>query len=112
MAYTLYRQCNFGIAKTGLATVGYRLYLANGTASGARITAGVAERGATGIYGASVTFPDAFVGELRWDTGEGTPAYASEDVNPQTGEYLDVKVSVGSSGTTLVLNADITEIHT
>jgi hypothetical protein len=85
MAYTAFTTVTFGPAKAGLGTVGYRLYNADGTANGARVATGVTER-SPGTYGATISFPDSFVGEVRWDTGEGTPAYASSPVNPSDAE--------------------------
>lgn len=87
MAYTRYKLVNFGPGKAGLATVGYTL------TGDSRITAGVAESPAgSGVYGATVSFADAFDGSITWDTGESTPAYAAEDVGPGP-ERLDVAVS-------------------
>jgi hypothetical protein len=99
MSYTAYKRVQFGAGKAALATVGYQLFNADGTANGSRITAGVAERPAgTGSYAATVTFPDAFTGEIRWDTGETpTPAYASEEINPGSDEYTDAKASAVKS---------------
>jgi hypothetical protein len=37
----------------------------------------------TGIYKTAVTFADGFSGTLLWDTGEATPRYAAEEVNPE-----------------------------
>jgi len=81
MSYSEFAGVAFGSRKSGLSTVGYRLYNSDGSANGARVTAGIFET-APGTYGATVVFPDGFVGELRWDTGEGTPRYASVFVNP------------------------------
>lgn len=73
---------NFGISKASLSTVGYALYDADGTLHTARSTTGVTERPAgSGTYGVDVTLPSGFVGEIRWDTGEATPAYASEAID-------------------------------
>ncbi|HZP80709.1 MAG TPA: hypothetical protein VFB21_03645 [Chthonomonadaceae bacterium] len=102
MAYTRFKTVNFGSAKGGLTTVGYQLFNADGTANGARITTGVTERGAnTGLYGASVSFPDGFQGELRWDTGGSSPATASEEINPTPFEkaLLDLAQAVPTSNT-------------
>lgn len=80
---TYYKSVSFGATYASLATVGYRLYNADGTAYAARVTAGVAERPAgSGTYGASIVIPDTFTGELRWDTGGGSPKYASEALDP------------------------------
>lgn len=77
MSYVLYKAVDFGPAKTGLSTVGYTL------AGGARVTAGVAEVGvATGVYAALVTFADTFKGSLLWDSGEVSPVFAAEEINP------------------------------
>src|SRR5512135_2323208 len=106
MSYTLFKTVAFGSAYAGLATVGYQLFNANNTNNGSRITAGVTERGtSTGSYGATITFPDSFIGEIRWDTGGSPAKYASDEVNPQTGENLDVKVSsvAGGNAGTLTL---------
>lgn len=81
MSYTEYCGASFGRSRTGLATVGYRLYDTEAAPVGARVTAGIGERG-PGTYAAIVTFPDEFVGELRWDTGEGAPRYVSLFINP------------------------------
>lgn len=99
MSWTEYTAVNFGLGKAGLTTVGYRLYNSGGSALAARITAGIVER-TPGVYAASVVFPDTFVGELRWDSGEVTPIYASNFVNPRDGENLDAKISsiVASGG--------------
>jgi hypothetical protein len=78
------RECiaQFGTPKGGLATVGYQLVNADGTNSGGRITAGVNEDIAgSGIYCALITFPKAFVGRVRWDTGEGSPVYQCQAIN-------------------------------
>lgn len=87
MPYTAFTCAIFGPSKAGLTTAGYRLFNADGTANGSRIAAGVTER-SPGTYGATITFPDAFVGEVRWDTGGGTPSYASAPVN--AGDSLTV----------------------
>lgn len=95
MSYQRERGVQFGPGQTGLVgTVGYALFNSDGTPNGARTTAGITERPAgSGTYAALVTFPSGFLGELRWDTGGGSPKYASEFVSPQDGEYLDVAVS-------------------
>lgn len=69
---------SFGAGKTGLATVGYRLYTNTGTDAQARTTTGVVEIG-QGAYGVNDTsIPVTAVG-VEWDTGEATPVYAHED---------------------------------
>jgi len=90
MAVTLYKSVVFA-AFPSLATVGYQLFNADGSANGSRITAGVTERGtATGIYGTSVDFPSSFRGEIRWDTGDvPVSAYAAEDINLTGGSFTE-----------------------
>lgn len=102
MAYTRFKTVNFGAGKGGLSTVGYQLFNADGSPNGSRITAGVAERGTnTGIYAATVSFPDGFQGELRWDTGEANPGTATEEINPTPFEkaLLDMTQTVPTSNT-------------
>jgi hypothetical protein len=102
MAYTRFKTVNFGGAKGGLTTVGYQLFNADGSVNGSRITAGVAERGTnTGLYGASVSFPDGFQGELRWDTGGSASSVASDEINPTPFEkaLLDLTQMVPTSNT-------------
>ena len=80
---TRYYLADFGPRYTGLTTVGYTL------PGGSRTTSGVSELAAgTGIYGASITHADTVIGPLLWDTGGGSPVYASEEVNPLTGYKL------------------------
>ena len=81
MTYISYRVVNFGSAKAGLATVGYALYDANHTIFQARTTTGVQDLSGGG-YGVAISILDAFQGSILWDTGEGTPLYTSEDINP------------------------------
>ena len=94
MSYTRTKSANFGKGRAGLATVGYTLYNADGTVNTARSTAGVVERpSGSGIYLAPIAFPPGFQGLLAWDTGGLTPAYAADEVNPGTDEFLDAAVS-------------------
>jgi hypothetical protein len=93
VSYSRQKTVNFGKARAGLATVGYKFL-----PGGARITAGVAEIGtATGCYGALVTITSGFVGAILWDTGGASPVYAAEEINPGTDEYSDVAVSSRST---------------
>ncbi len=85
-------EVDFGSNYASLATVGYRLYQADGSDSVARTTTGVIEIG-TGSYGVpSVNVPDNAVG-IEWDTGGGSPVYAVEDIDPfrkrQEGAIVD-----------------------
>ena len=74
---------NFGSSKKGLATVGYTIYGVDGAEAIARATTGVNEIGTnTGIYAANIILPDYDMVVL-WDTGEATPAYATEDFQYQ-----------------------------
>src|SRR5215475_11301986 len=88
MSYTRLKMVQFGPGGDRLVgTVGYALYNSDGSLNAARTTAGISERPAgSGTYAATVTFPDSFTGELRWDTGGATPKYASEPVNPAESE--------------------------
>lgn len=102
MAYIRFKTAAFGLANGSLATVGYELYNPDGSANGSRITTGVAERGTgSGVYGASVSFPDGFVGEIRWDTGGVTVLFAAEEVNPSPFEkgLIDFTQAVPTSNT-------------
>ena len=74
-------EVSFGRFRTGIATVGYRLYKNDGTDSVARTTTGVVEVG-NGAYGvASVNVPDDAVG-IEWDTGAVPFRWAHEDIDP------------------------------
>ena len=91
MSYVRFKMVQFGDSYASLATVGYALYNADNTINGSRITAGITERGtASGNYGALITFPDDFRGELRWDTGEVSPKFAPSEVNPEIDNPLDI----------------------
>ena len=68
---------NFGIHKTGLSSVGYTL------SGSPRSTFSVSESvPGSGIYSAQIAHDIAFVGSIVWDTGEATPHFAVEDINP------------------------------
>ena len=123
MSLTLPKTCSMGGSKTGLvATIGVTLLNPDGTTHTARATAGIYEIGG-GCYGKEITFEDNWNGVLLWDTGGGSPVYASEEYNTgglgdsiadaiwdelqsghtvvgSFGEYLDAKISsVGTIGT-------------
>jgi hypothetical protein len=101
MAFTLVRSANFGKSRTGLATVGYTLI---GTPSGqARTTTGVSEIPGTGIYSATVTFPDGFAGVIEWDTGDVNPRYAAETVNVNAA----IQETVTESSIALIAPSDV-----
>ena len=74
----LWQDVSFGRSKAGLGTVGFRLYKSDGTDAAVRTTTGVVET-AGGGYGALVTVAADTVG-IEWDTGEGTPTFAHEDM--------------------------------
>lgn len=81
MAITLLKSVNFGPGKKGLDTVGFTLINSSGVVAVARSTTGVHEVGTnTGIYAAPITFNN-FVGSILWDTGGGSPVYATEEYN-------------------------------
>ena len=81
MALTsLYLEADFGVGNTGLAgTVGYTLLNAAGGVVVARATTPT-ERGSSGVYGVTVPTIAESVASILWDTGGGSPLYASEDI--------------------------------
>jgi hypothetical protein len=97
MAYNLLLGVSFGSTKTGLATVGYQLKNADGTNNGTRVTTGIYEIGA-GYYQTTVSIPDGHIGGILWDTGEGTPKYVYDTINPGLDEYTDAKISSRAVG--------------
>lgn len=64
----------------GLLDVGYRLYNANSTAAGLRITTGITEV-APGLYSANVEYAQNFIGYIVWDS-PAYPRVAREDISP------------------------------
>lgn len=102
MPITAVKSANFGKLRGGLLTVGYTLYNNLGAEVASRSTVGVHEVGSsTGIYAASVTFPDSFAGSILWDTGQGADTvYASEEQNNTdsaaslTGDISSIKTSI------------------
>lgn len=71
----------FGPAFTGLTgTVGYTLYDAAGVVVVARTTVGIAELGLSGSYVAVDVSPLITARQVVWDTGGGTPSFATEDL--------------------------------
>jgi hypothetical protein len=78
------KSVNFGVGKTGLSTVGYRLLNPDRSVKLARTIVGVSELVAgTGIYVCDINFEDDWRGLLVWDTGDASPLYAEEDYNYQ-----------------------------
>jgi len=105
MSYTQLRLAQLGPAAANLATVGYQLFDAANAPVGTRVTVGVSERPpGSGTYGALVTIPTGFQGEIRWDSGGTPPKYASEEVNPGSDEGV-----LGPNGLdAVILEAGIT----
>lgn len=102
MPITTVKSANFGKLRGGLLNVGYTLYDDTGVEVAPRNTSGVHEVGiGTGIYAASVTFPDSFSGSILWDTGQGADTvYASEEQNNTdsaaslTGDITSIKTAI------------------
>ena len=95
---------NFGSSNAGLSTVGYVIYKEDETTQQARTTAGVSELGtSTGIYRATINYPIQFRGFILWDTGEATPNYASESINPLDADSVadEVRTMLRSLNTSL-----------
>ena len=81
MSLILPQTCNMGSSQTGLVgTIGVELLNPDGTTKTARATAGVYEIGG-GAYGKEITFDDDWSGVIVWDTGGGTPYYATVEYN-------------------------------
>lgn len=105
---------SFGSSQTGLSTVGYQLLNADGTNNGTRVTAGVYEIGG-GSYGAIIAYPSTIVsggGNVLWDTGGGSPIYATTTVGP--GDFGSVQGGItgtaqaGSANTITLAAGDTT----
>jgi len=94
VSFILPRSVNFG--RKGLTTVAWSI---NGGSSW--FTSGVSESPVnSGIYKASITFPDGFSGKLDWKTGEGdaTERYAAEDITPNGGASILDEIASDVSG--------------
>lgn len=114
MAFNQYREVYF--YTTGLTTVGYQLFNPDGTPNGSRISIGITER-FDSVYGAFVSFPDDFDGEIRWDTGEDIPIYASEE-SRITKEIIVINSSISENSSTtpqgsvsIVENTELNQIN-
>lgn len=107
MPYNLVLAVGFGSTKTGLLP-GYQLKNANGSNNGSRITAGVIEIG-SGYYQSNVSIPDGHTGGILWDSGEGTPKYVYQEINPGMDERTDVKIS--SRPTAAEIDSTLTASH-
>lgn len=83
MMSELVKTVNFGSTKTGLvSSVGYRLIDETGTPVQDRVQSGVYETfPGTGIYSATITFPEGFKGTILWDIDGVRPIYAAEEFN-------------------------------
>lgn len=93
---------DFGAAKTALATVGYRLFDADGTPNGARVVVGVAGERFPGAYAALISLDPVWLGEIRWDTGEVLPIYLADVINgrPQVNVTAINGATVNGTGVT------------
>ena len=79
MSIILPKTCAMGGSKTGLVgTIGVTLLNPDGTVHTARATADIYEIGG-GCYGKEIAFDDNWKGSIKWDTGGGSPVYATED---------------------------------
>jgi len=78
----LWLDVDFGAGFDGEA-VGYQFRNTSGTLTGSRVTAGVSDLG-NGQYGALVATVPADTAQVRWDTGGGSPIYATEDLGVLT----------------------------
>jgi hypothetical protein len=107
MPLTVVKTVNFGKTRSNLGTVGYTLFDNAGVEIASRSVLGVYEVGImTGIYAASITFPDGFAGSILWDTGQGADAvYATEEQN-----FTDSASSLSGDITSIksALDADLT----
>ena len=95
---------NFGASNASLSTVGYRILNPDLTVQTARTTSGVSEViAATGVYRATINYPIKFTGIVLWDTGEATPNYASESINPIDADSMadEVRTMLRSLNTSL-----------
>lgn len=83
MSIQLSKNANFGKRKAFLTgQIGYTIIDQFGDVVSTRTTTGIYELvPGSGIYAATVTFPDDFRGTLLWDSGETSPVYASEQFN-------------------------------
>ena len=100
MSYSKLLAVDFG--KTGLSP-SYWLQNADWTNNGLEITAGIVEKGTTGIYQTSTlaVIPDGFVGGVLWNSKEVSPIYVYESINPGVDEYTDAKITSRPTATTI-----------
>lgn len=107
MPVQLVKVVNFGKSRSGLSTVAYAIFNADGILVTSRSTSGIYEiTGGSGVYAAQITFSSSFNGSIVWDTGQAGAnlLYASEQYN-----YLENNPNVdsGSQNTSLILSATI-----
>ena len=105
MSYTLLQNANLGPSRanlTGSLGVGYTVLDEMGAVITTRTTTGVYQLASgSGIYGALVTYPDNFKGQILWDapnTGSLNQVFAAEDQN-----YLNNNPKVDEIYTQLIL---------
>ena len=96
MSITLPKTCSIGGGNTGLvATIGVTLLNPDGTTHTARATADIYEIGG-GCYGKEITFEDNWNGVIMWDSGGGSPVYASEEYNADTDRLLLLDTTIAT----------------
>lgn len=71
---------SFGGSKISLTTVGYEIHDSNNAIIIPRTQQGVIEVGG-GSYAIHAYIDYGFIGYIKWDTGEITPIYATEEIN-------------------------------
>lgn len=83
MSLTQLRNVNFGKSLADrVGSVGYTLIDSTGAITSARTTTGVFQTvSGSGLYATNITFPDGFRGQVVWDSGGGSPSYATEQFN-------------------------------
>ena len=100
------RNCNFGpnrLNATGSNGVGYAILDRTGFVIAPRTTSGVYQT-APGIYAAYISFPDAFSGQVVWDTGiafltasYATEQYNTEENNPRVDDIYNMTLQMSST---------------
>ena len=103
MSYELGYDFYIGSQNAGLTLAG-QIYDSSGTPVGAEITTGFVDGGKGHYYILVTTHPDGHVGKIEfYESGDSGNPLASFAVNPQEGEYTDVKTSTRSDGTGVTL---------
>ncbi len=113
MSYNRLCLVDFGIANSGLTSVGYQLYDIDGNVYGP-VVSGIPERGVgIGIYGTGISFDDDWTGEIQWCTNTDYPIYASEDINNQAAVSINAALSaLETHGDSIWATADISGLAT